>query len=454
MEKFYQLFDGRAPVIYTPPSAISNKGRTDWKDLWLMARLVMKFGGTSVGSIERIRNVAAHVKREFDAGHEIAVVVSAMAGETDRLAGLAREAASIHDAREYDAIVSTGEQVSAGLVAIVLQDIGVPARSWTGWQAGVQTSSVHGAARITGMAIDKLVARFADAQVCVITGFQGLSEEGRTSTLGRGGSDTSAVAVAAAIGADCCDIYTDVDGIYTADPRIVPGARKLDKISYEEMLEMASQGAKVLQTRSVELAMVHRVRLRVRSTFAAPDAYPSDVPEFDLNIGTFVCDEDEIVESQVVSGIAYAKDEAKVTLVKVADKPGVAARIFVPLADAGINVDMIVQNISDDGQNTDMTFTVPTADLDRALATLKNARADIGYHDLTSSANIVKVSVIGVGMRSNAGVAAQMFQALASKGINILAITTSEIKVSVLIGAEYAELALRTLHTVYGLDED
>ncbi|VAW13130.1 Aspartokinase [hydrothermal vent metagenome] len=419
-----------------------------------MARLVMKFGGTSMGGIERMRNVAAHVKREYDAGHDIAVVVSAMAGETDRLAGLARAAASMHDAREYDAIVSTGEQVSAGLLAIILQDIGVPARSWTGWQVAVTTSSVHGAARITGVEVDKLKARFADAQVCVITGFQGLSAEGRIATLGRGGSDTSAVAVAAAIGADCCDIYTDVDGVYTADPRIVPGARKLDKISYEEMLEMASQGAKVLQTRSVELAMVHGVRLRVRSTFAPPDATPSDVPDFNLDIGTLVCDEDEIVESQVVSGIAYAKDEAKVTLVKVADKPGVAARVFVPLADAGINVDMIVQNVSEDGQSTDMTFTVPTGDLERALATLRDVRDDIGYQDLTGSTNIVKVSVIGIGMRSHAGVASQMFQALASKGINILAITTSEIKVSVLIEADYAELALRTLHTAYGLDED
>lgn len=417
-----------------------------------MARLVMKFGGTSVGSIERIRKVAAHVKREHDAGHDVAVVVSAMSGETDRLVALARDAAPLHDAREFDAIVSTGEQVSAGLLAIVLQDLGVQARSWAGWQIPLYTDSVHGAARITGFNSKTLEERFAASQVCVITGFQGISPEGRIATLGRGGSDTSAVAVAAAIGADCCDIYTDVDGVYTTDPRIVPGARKLDKISYEEMLEMASQGAKVLQTRSVELAMVNNVRLRVRSSFDAPDAYPSDVPDFNPNIGTLVCDEDEIVEQQLVSGIAYAKDEAKVTLVKVADQPGVAARIFGPLSKAGINVDMIVQNVSEDGKHTDMTFTVPSGDLDRALATLKSACEDIGYQDLTGSTNIVKISVIGVGMRSHAGVAAQMFEALASKGINIMAITTSEIKVSVLIESEYAELALRTLHTAYGLD--
>lgn len=417
-----------------------------------MARLVMKFGGTSVGDIDRIRNAARHVKREYDAGHDIAVVVSAMAGETDRLVGLARDAAPLHDAREYDAIVSTGEQVSAGIMAIVLQDMGVPSRSWTGWQLPVRTTSSHGAARIIGIDSAVLEERFADRQVCVVTGFQGISPEGRVATLGRGGSDTSAVAVAAAIRADCCDIYTDVNGVYTTDPRIVPGARKLDKISYEEMLEMASQGAKVLQTRSVELAMVHGVRLRVRSTFDAPDAHPSDIPDFDPDIGTLVCDEDELVEQQVVSGIAYAKDEAKVTLVGVADRPGVAARIFGPLAETGINVDMIVQNVSEDGRHTDMTFTVPSGDLERAMETLRAASDEIGYRDISGATNIVKVSVIGVGMRSHAGVAAEMFEALADKGINILAITTSEIKVSVLIDAAYAELALRTLHTAYGLD--
>ena len=414
----------------------------------------MKFGGTSVGDIERMRHAAAHVKREFDAGHEVAVVVSAMAGETDRLAGLAREASSMHDAREYDSILAAGEQVSAGLLAIILQSIGVPARSWTGWQIPIQTTKVHSAARILEIDASQLEQRLSERAVCVICGFQGISDENRITTFGRGGSDISAVAAAAALDADCCDIYTDVDGVYTTDPRIVPRAQKLDKVAYEEMLEMASSGAKVLQTRSVELAKVHKVRLRVRSTFEAPDAHLSDVPDFNAGIGTLVCDEDEIVEQQVVSGIAYAKDEAKVTLVKLADKPGVAAGVFGPLADGGVNVDMIVQNVSEDGQHTDLTFTVPQSQLEQALETLRNVRHEIGYRELTGSTDIVKISVIGVGMRSHAGVAAQMFRTLAEKGINIQAITTSEIKVSILIDAAYAELAIRALHTAYGLDSE
>ncbi|MFV2091623.1 MAG: aspartate kinase [Hyphomicrobiales bacterium] len=419
-----------------------------------MARLVMKFGGTSVGDIERMRHAAGHVKREFDAGHEVAVVVSAMAGETDRLAELARQAAPMHDAREYDSILATGEQVSAGLLSIVLQSIGIPARSWTGWQIPVQTTQMHGGARIQGIQTKVLEQRLATRSVCVICGFQGISDDNRITTLGRGGSDTSAVAIAAALNADCCDIYTDVDGVYTTDPRIVPRAQKLDKVSYEEMLEMASSGAKVLQARSVELAKVHGVRLRVRSTFQAPDAHVSDVPKFDAGIGTLVCDEDEIVEQQVVSGIAYAKDEAKVTLVKLADKPGVAAGVFGPLADGGINVDMIVQNVSEDGQHTDLTFTVPQSQLERALEILREVRDEIDFRELSGSTDIVKISVIGVGMRSHAGVAAQMFRCLAEKGINIQAITTSDIKVSILIDAAYAELAIRALHTAFGLDSD
>ncbi|NND48694.1 MAG: aspartate kinase [Rhizobiales bacterium] len=417
-----------------------------------MARLVMKFGGTSLGDIERMQHAARHIKREHDAGHEVAVVVSAMGGETDRLAELARSAAPMHDAREYDAIVATGEQVSAAMLAIILQSLGVQARSWQGWQIALNTSDAHGAARIVGIDTAALDERFALGHVAVICGFQGIGSDGRVTTLGRGGSDTSAVAIAAALDAACCDIYTDVDGVYTTDPRIVPEAHRLDRISYEEMLEMASLGAKVLQTRSVELAMTRGVRLRVRSTFDQPDALASDIPALDGGIGTLVCDEDEIVEQQIVSGIAYARDEAKVTLLRVADKPGVAAAVFGPLAEAGINVDMIVQNVSDDGKYTDLTFTVPNADLDRALATIEKAREVIGYERLAGSTDVVKVSIIGVGMRSHAGVAAQMFHTLAERGINIQAITTSEIKVSVLIEAAYAELAVRALHTAYGLD--
>ena len=416
-----------------------------------MARLVMKFGGTSVADIDRIRNVAQHVKREVEAGHEVAVVVSAMAGTTNQLIGWTREAARIHDAREYDTVVSSGEQVTSGLLAITLQGMGVSARSWLGWQIAVRTGDVHGSARIQSIDSDRLIERMEQGQVAVVAGFQGIGSDNRITTLGRGGSDTSAVALAAALSADRCDIYTDVDGVYTTDPRIVARARRLDRVSYEEMLEMASLGAKVLQTRSVETAMVHGVPLLVRSSFDDPGALePIDISK--AGPGTLVCNEEEIVEQQIVSGIAYSKDEAKITLIKVADKPGVAANIFGPLADSNINVDMIVQNVSEDGSHTDLTFTVPNDDLDRALGVIESAEGDIGYRDVLGSTDVVKLSVIGVGMRSHAGVAAQMFQSLAEKGINIQAITTSEIKISILIDAAYTELAIRALHTTYGLD--
>lgn len=414
----------------------------------------MKFGGTSVADIGRIRNVAQHVKREVDAGNEVAVVVSAMSGKTNELVGWAREMAPLHDAREYDTIVATGEQVTVGLLSIELQRIGIQARSWLGWQIPIRTDGAHAAARIQEIDGSELIRRFGEGQVAVIAGFQGLAPDNRITTLGRGGSDTSAVAIAAAVHADRCDIYTDVDGVYTTDPRIVAKARKIDKISYEEMLEMASLGAKVLQTRSVELAMVHRVRLQVRSSFEAPDASLNDDGSKNYFPGTLVCDEEEIVEQQVVSGIAYSKDEAKITLVKVEDKPGVAARIFGPLADNSINVDMIVQNVSDDGQSTDMTFTVPQAELARAEDIIQKVRQDISAREVRTDTNVVKVSIIGIGMRSHAGVAKTMFKTLADKGINIQAITTSEIKVSVLISSEYTELAVRALHTAYGLDAE
>ncbi len=427
-----------------------------------MALLVLKFGGTSVGDVDKIRNVAAHVKREVDAGHACAVVVSAMAGQTNTLVGFVEEAwrstlakqgengAVDYDAREYDAVVSSGEQVTSGLLAIVLQAHGVRARSWQGWQIPMITDGAHRSARIKGVNVEGLKARIMDGEVAVVAGFQGLAPDNRISTLGRGGSDTSAIALAAALNADRCDIYTDVDGVYTTDPRVVPKAHRLDRISYEEMLEMASQGAKVLQTRSVELAMQKGVRVLVRSSFDPPDLAGRTGPGAVL--GTLVCHEDEIVEQNVVSGIAYARDEAKVTLLKIADKPGVAAQVFCPLAEANINVDMIVQNVSEDGRYTDLTFTVQSADFDRALEVLKRAKDSIGYFDLRGSTDIAKVSAIGVGMRSHAGVAAQMFSALAEKGINIEAISTSEIKISVLIDAAYAELAVRTLHSLFGLD--
>ena len=430
-----------------------------------MSLLVLKFGGTSVADLERIRNAAAHVKREAAAGHACAVVVSAMAGQTNQLVALVEEAwgykarsqnggeaSALFDTREYDAVVSSGEQVTSGLLALVLQAMGVKARSWQGWQIPVRTDAAHRAARIVGIDVDELKGRMLDGEVAVVAGFQGIAPGNRIATLGRGGSDTSAVALAAALQADRCDIYTDVDGVYTTDPRVVPKAHRLNRISYEEMLEMASQGAKVLQTRSVELAMQRGVRVLVRSSFDAPDLVGNGNAETGEGLGTLVCHEDEIVEQNVVSGIAYARDEAKVTLLKVADKPGVAARVFGPLADAHINVDMIVQNVSEDGRSTDLTFTVQSADLDRAIEVLRNAKDAIGYLELRGSTDIAKVSAIGVGMRSHAGVAAQMFSALAEKGINIEAISTSEIKISVLIDAAYAELAVRTLHSLFGLD--
>ncbi|HEX9836631.1 MAG TPA: aspartate kinase [Alphaproteobacteria bacterium] len=404
-----------------------------------MARLVQKFGGTSVADIDRIKAAAQRVKAAVDDGNEVAVVVSAMAGTTNQLVKWTLDASRLHDAREYDAVVASGEQVTSGLMAIALQGMGVDARSWQGWQVPIRTDGVHGRARITGIETGELLRRMAAGQVPVIAGFQGLGPDNRVTTLGRGGSDTSAVALAAALGAERCDIYTDVDGIYTCDPGIVAKARKLDKITYEEMLELASQGAKVLQTRSVELAMNHGVRVQVLSTF-------TDGP------GTLVVGEEEIVEKEVLSGIAYSRDEAKISLIGVADRPGVAATIFGSLADAAINVDMIVQNVSEDGKTTGLTFTVSKADLDRTVHLLEQRRGEIGYARLASDANVVKISVIGVGMRSHAGVAKRMFAALADKGINIQVISTSEIKVSVLVGEEYTELALRSLHTAYGLD--
>jgi aspartate kinase len=402
-------------------------------------RLVMKFGGTSVADIACIRNVARRVKREVDAGHEVAVVPSAMAGATNQLVDWCREVSPLHDAREYDVVVSAGEQVTSGLLAMALQECGVEARSWLGWQIPIRTDDVHGKARILEIETAEIERRFALGQVAVVPGFQGLGSDSRITTLGRGGSDTSAVALAAALHADRCDIFTDVDGVYTSDPRIVTKARKLEKVSYEEMLEMASLGAKVLQIRAVEMAMKHGVRLQVLSSFV-------DLP------GTLVVDEDEIVEQEVVSGIAYSRDEAKITLTRVPDRPGVAASIFGPLADANINVDMIVQNVSESGDSTDMTFTVTKADLVRAEKVLADRKPELKYAALVSDPNVVKVSVIGLGMRSHAGVALRMFRALAEKGINIQVISTSEIKISVLVAEDYTELAVRALHTAYGLD--
>ncbi|VAV99561.1 Aspartokinase [hydrothermal vent metagenome] len=403
-----------------------------------MSRIVMKFGGTSVANIDRIRAVALRVKKETDAGNQVAVVVSAMAGTTDQLVNWTAKASPMHDAREYDTVVSAGEQITAGLLALCLQNIDVSARSWLGWQVPLRTNNVHGSARIEGIDTSRMIERLEDNIVCVMAGFQGISDDERITTLGRGGSDTSAVALAAALKADRCDIYTDVEGVYTTDPRIVPNARKLDKITYEEMLEMASLGAKVLQTRSVAMAMTHRVRIQVLSSF-------TDAP------GTLVVDEDEIMEKQVVSGIAYAKSEAKITLVGVENTPGIAGDIFGPLAAGNVNVDMIIQNISEDGKKTDLTFTVPENDVDKATNILKES-GHVKYAKLMSDREVVKISVIGVGMRSHAGVAARMFETLAAKGINIQVISTSEIKISVLIRAEYYELAVRALHTVFGLD--
>lgn len=422
-----------------------------------MARLVMKFGGTSVADLDRIHNVARHVKREVMAGHEVAVVVSAMAGRTNELVGfvenmpkVAGADAAVYDAREYDAIVASGEQVTSGLLAIALQTMGVDARSWQGWQIPLTTNHAHAAARIEDIDGADIVERMGRGQVAVIAGFQGIGPDNRIATLGRGGSDTSAVAIAAALKADRCDIYTDVDGVYTTDPRIAPAARRLDRIAFEEMLELASLGAKVLQVRSVELAMVHGVPTFVRSSFDDPDSIDSSPGA--TPVGTLICSEEEIVEKQLVTGIAYAKNEAQISLRRVADKPGVAAAVFGPLAEGHVNVDMIVQNVSEDGSVTDMTFTVPDSDLDKAVAVLEAARDAIGYEDLQFDRGLVKVSVVGIGMRSHAGVASTAFRSLADKGINIRAITTSEIKISILIDQDYAELAVRTLHSNYGLD--
>ena len=436
-----------------------------------MARIVMKFGGTSVADLDRIRNVAARVKREVDRGHQVAVVVSAMAGVTNTLVKWCTDLSPMHDAREYDAVVATGEQVTSGLLAICLQDSGVDARSWQGWQIPLCTDTAHGKARIGSIEGAELIRRMQSGQVAVVAGFQGIAPDNRITTLGRGGSDTSAVALAAALGAERCDIYTDVDGVYTTDPRIVPRARKLARITYEEMLELASVGAKVLQTRSVELAMNEGVRVRVLSSFAeaAPDAAlgappgappgatpgaPQGTPpgaQSDDDTGTLVVDEDEIVEKQNVAGIAYSRDEAKITVRRVPDRPGIAATIFGALAEQNANVDMIVQNISADG-TTDMTFTVGKADLPRARTALAGIKRQINYAELIEDPDVAKISVVGVGMRSHAGVANTMFSALADKAINIQVISTSEIKVSVLIAAEYTELAVRALHTAYGLD--
>src|SRR6516225_7350463 len=419
-----------------------------------MARLVMKFGGTSVADIDRIRNVARHVKREVDAGHDVAVVVSAMAGTTNQLVGwceAALKTRQIFDAREYDTVVASGEQVTSGLLAIALQAVGVTARSWQGWQLPILTSDAHASARILDINGEELIKRFKERkEVAVIAGFQGTHKDtGRITTLGRGGSDTSAVAVAAAIHADRCDIYTDVDGVYTTDPRVVPRARRLDKIAFEDMLELASLGAKVMQVRSVELGMVHNVRIFVRSSFDRPeDIDPRGNPP-----GTLICSEEEIMESHVVTGIAFSKDEAQISVRQIEDKPGVAAAIFGPLAEANINVDMIVQNVSADGKTTDLTFTVPAADFQRALEVITKAKPAIGYQRLDSATDVAKISVIGIGMRSHAGVAAQAFRALGERAVNIRAITTSEIKFSLLIDAAFTELAVRTLHSLYGLDQ-
>ncbi|HEY7978108.1 MAG TPA: aspartate kinase [Rhizomicrobium sp.] len=405
-----------------------------------MAKIVMKFGGTSVADLDRIRHVATLVKREVDRGNQVAVTVSAMAGETNKLVGWVRDLSPMYDAREYDVVVAAGEQVSSGLLAIALQNIGINARSWLGWQIPVRTSSMHASARIEAIDNAQLDERLGRGEVAVVAGFQGIGPDHRVTTIGRGGGDTSAVAVAAALKADRCDIYTDVDGVYTTDPRIVPKARRLEKIAYEEMLEMASLGAKVLQTRSVEIAMLHRVPVRVLSTFDPEKG------------GTLLCDEEDIVEKKPVSGIAYSRDEAKITLHRIDDQPGVAAKIFGPLADAGVNVDMIVQNVSPDGKKTDLTFTCSRTELGRALDAIEKARDVIAYREVTSASDVAKISIIGIGMRAHPGVAQTMFRTLADKGINVQVISTSEIKVSVLIAEEYVELAVRALHSAYELD--
>ncbi|MCX2560311.1 aspartate kinase [Acetobacter farinalis] len=410
-------------------------------------RIVMKFGGTSVGDLERIKAVAERVKKQKDAGCDVLVVVSAMAGETNKLVGYCDALSDLHDAREYDSIVATGEQVTSGLLAIALQKIGVAARSFAGWQVPIRTDSVHGKASLDTIDGERLLGCMAEGIVPVVAGFQGVGPDGRVTTLGRGGSDTSAVALAAAIRADRCDIYTDVDGIYTTDPRIVAKARKLEKITYEEMLELASVGARVLQTRSVGLAMRERVRVQVLSSFEdGPALVEGELP------GSLVVDEDEIVEKKLVTGIAYSRDEAKLSVRRIPDRPGIAAAIFGPLSEANVNVDMIVQSTGADG-TTNMTFTTSKSDLPRAISTLESMRHAVQYEELATDADVVKISVVGTGMRSHTGVAATMFRTLSERSINIQVISTSEIKVSVLVSAEYAELAVRALHTAYGLDD-
>jgi aspartate kinase len=416
-----------------------------------VARIVMKFGGTSMAGTERIRRVAGIVRRQQEAGHEVAVVVSAMAGETDRLVNFCREANALYDPAEYDVVVASGEQVTSGLLALTLQAMGCKARSWLGWQMPIRTDGAHAKARIEGIDAEALLASMAAGEIAVIPGFQGLSDQARVTTLGRGGSDTSAVAVAAALKADRCDIYTDVDGVYTTDPRIVAKARKLKNVTYEEMLELASVGSKVLQTRSVGLAMKEGVRVQVLSSFIEDDA-----PSADTLPGTMIVSDEELegldMERELITGIAADKNEAKVTLTRIADKPGAVAGIFGPLADANINVDMIIQNIAKDKGETDVTFTVPLSDLPRAEALLEGAKDTIGFFRMITDSKVAKISVVGVGMRSHAGVAATMFKTLADRGINIQAISTSEIKVSVLIDSDETELAVRVLHSAYGLD--
>ena len=412
-----------------------------------MPTLVMKFGGTSVATLDRIRRAAKRIGREVANGYDVIVIVSAMSGKTNELVGWVEETSKLYDAREYDAVVSSGEQVTAGLMALTLQEMDVPARSWQGWQIPLSTNSAHASARIEEIGTEAINAKFAEGmRVAVVAGFQGISPENRVTTLGRGGSDTTAVAFAAAFGAERCDIYTDVDGVYTTDPRITSKARKLDRIAYEEMLELASLGAKVLQTRSVELAMRYKVKLRVLSSFEDND--------IDGTAGTLVCDEEDIMESNVVAGVAYSRDEAKMTLLSVADRPGIAAAIFGPLSEAGTNVDMIVQNISEDGR-TDMTFSLPTNQVERAKLAMRAVKesGDVNYSELVTDEDVAKISVVGIGMRSHAGVAAQMFQALRDEGINIKVITTSEIKISVLIDRKYMELAVQALHDTFGLDK-
>ena len=417
-----------------------------------MPLLVMKFGGTSVADLDRIRNAAQKVKREVERGYDVIVIVSAMSGKTNELVGWVEQTSPLFDAREYDAVVSSGENITAGLMALTLQEMDVPARSWQGWQVPINTTAAHSAARFISIPRDNIDRKFGEGmKVAVVAGFQGVAEDGRITTLGRGGSDTTAVAFAAAFDAERCDIYTDVDGVYTTDPRITSKARKLDRIAFEEMLELASLGAKVLQTRSVELAMRYKVRLRVLSSFE----------DTDENSGTLVCDEDEIMESKVVSGVAFSRDEAKITLVTVEDRPGISAAIFAPLAEGGVNVDMIVQNISEKdyedhpGSVTDMTFSCPINQVERAKKAMEDARkaGHIQYDDLVVDTDVAKVSVVGIGMRSHAGVAARMFRALADENINIKVISTSEIKISVLIDRKYMELAVQALHDAFELEK-